>query len=130
MIADAARADAALLVAVEGSHIALRETRDAPAIIRILFAAAASSLERDARALDVISLFQPLNAAGPQLLPAFWSLPYEERLAACLLVVEELEPDAASAAVHIPAQILEARADRAVARLSGFLPRCRRKTSW
>lgn len=122
MIADAARADAALLTAVEGCHIALREARDRPGVVRVLFSAAAAALEQDARALNVIPLFRSTGFDGPHLLPAFWSLPYEERLAACLIVVEEFDPALASAASNVPAGKLAARADRAVARLSGTLP--------
>lgn len=122
MIADAARADAALLSAVEGCHIALREARDYPGVVRVLFSAAAASLEQDARAVNVIPLFRSTGINDPQLLPAFWSLPYDERLAACLIVVEEFDPALASATSNVPADMLAARADRAMARLSGALP--------
>ena len=122
MIADAAKADAALLTAVEGCHIALRDARDYPGVVRVLFSAAAASLEQDARALNVIPLFRNTGIEDPQLLPAFWSLPYEERLAACLIVVEEFDPALASAASNVPARMLATRADRAMARLSGALP--------
>lgn len=122
MIADAARADAVLLTALEGCHFALRDARDCPAVIRVLFSAAASALERDARTLDVIPLFNSRGCDDPQLLAAFWSLPYEERLAACLLVVEEFDPDLAAATSKIPVGTLSVRADQAIARLSGTLP--------
>lgn len=122
MIADAARADAVLLTAVEGCHIALREARDHPGVVRVLFSAAAAALEQDARALNVIPLFRSTDFDGAQLLPAFWSLPYDERLAACLIVVEEFDPALASATSNVPAGMLAARANRAMARLSGALP--------
>ncbi|MCF8879029.1 hypothetical protein L5876_04285 [Hyphobacterium sp. SN044] len=122
MIADAARADAALLTAVEGCHVALREARDHPGVVKVLFSAAAAALEQDARALNVIPLFRSTGFDGPQLLPAFWSLPYDERLAACLIVVEEFDPALASATSNVPATMLADRANRAIARLSGTLP--------
>ncbi|MEN0652200.1 MULTISPECIES: hypothetical protein [Hyphobacterium] len=122
MIADAARADAVLLTALEECRCGLRKARDQSAVVRLLYAAAAAGLEQDARALDVVPLFNSTGVDDLQLLPAFWSLPYDERLAACLLVVEEFAPDLASAASNVPADVLEARADRAVARLSGTLP--------
>lgn len=122
MIADAARADAALLTAVDGCQIALREARDYPGVVRVLFSAAAAALEQDARALNVIPLFRSTGLNDPHLLPAFWSLPYDERLAACLIVVEEFDPDLASATSNVPAGMLVTRADRAMARLSGSLP--------
>ena len=89
---------------------------------RRIRSAAAAALEQDARALNVIPLFRSTDFDGAQLLPAFWSLPYDERLAACLIVVEEFDPALASATSNIPPGMLAARANRAMARLSGALP--------
>ena len=122
MMADPERADLCLLDTLRTLPKESTVSSDLFDVARSLYPAVIAGFEREARAMKTLAVLRSVPGTRPPLLPAFWSLPYEERLAVCLLVVDELDPSLAGRAASVPARTLEAWANRALARLNGDLP--------
>lgn len=122
MMADPERADMCLKDTLRSCQEDFTTSNDLFDVARSVYPAVIAGFERDARAMKTLAVLRSVPGTRPPLLPAFWSLPYEERLAVCLLVVDELDPSLAGSAASVPARTLEAWANRALARLNGDLP--------
>jgi len=120
MIADADRADALLLEALKTCRDRLFECGNDPdCTSRILFGAAICSLEADARTYRGMGILPKAPDHAIPLLPAFWALPYDERLAINLLHVECLPPDLAAVISGVTPDRMRCLADAGVSRLAG-----------
>lgn len=123
MVADADRADSLLLDALRACRDRVIKCGDDPACVaRILFGAAICSFESDARGYRGMGILPKLASSPIPLLPAFWALPYDERLAINLLHVECFSPDLAARICGVTPDRMKGQADTGIRRLAGHLP--------
>lgn len=123
MIADPVRADDCLLHSLGTCRDTIVSCRHDPgSVVRTMFAAAIEGLEADARRFDAVRMLPARQDCPIPLLPAFWALPYEERLAITLLHVETFDIELAGTLCRAAPEQLVGRAETGLSRLRGQIP--------
>lgn len=123
MIADPDRADTVLIRSLKACRDTLPSCGNDPVCVaRTLFAAAIDSLEPEARRFDAIRMLPLRDVSRIPLLPAFWALPYDERLAVALLHVETFDIALAAPLSRAAPEQLRERAETGLSRLRGEIP--------
>ena len=128
LVADPQRADAAVLTALRAVTSVDRCLEGAKLPEAALFAAAVSALEDDARAHPTVALFPRSGAdiiargtdadAASALLARYWMLPYEQRVALALTVVETFSLQEASRISRMPFDALARHQHAGIAALT------------
>ncbi|WP_421788381.1 hypothetical protein [Hyphobacterium sp.] len=117
LVADLEAGDAAILSVLRDWPSKLIPAHSEPASIQALLKAVILILEQDARFLKVFATLPGRRGFRPSLLPAVWSLKYEERLVLSLIYVEQFSTEQAADIAGMQAATVEIHAANALAKL-------------